>query len=363
MNQLPTIDTADIKDHAPAHHPYGPSRWPGLLVCPGYEPSKDSGDDNDFAHRGTAAHEALETGDYSKLREEDREPAQWAANAIHALTQGLETEAEIATRIPLYEVFDLSAIGGITGTCDRRWETEDGSLHVGDFKLFSKIGINNYTAQMVGYALGSDRPLNDRVVFHIFHGGSMQVETFDLTWDECLAIAKQVAYSIANPDGPRCRSGHCDHCAKAGDCPESAKVVAFGALAAGRLTLASVRANPAEAARLCDWLDAAAKRIEEARDIIATVAKEGVPIEDRATGVCYAVQVRQGRAQVPPVSGIIGRLIDEDGVSREGVLERATLSLTALRELVGKARAEEYAVRGEDTLCFVRKPGPKALKN
>ena len=335
-----------------AHHPYGPSRWPGLCVCTGYTPSKTPGE---FAERGTAVHLAIETGDYGKLREEDREVAEWMTAELHRLTQGLETDAEIKTKIPLYGVDALAAIGGVTGTCDRRWEDESDTLHVADFKAFSKIGLNDYRPQLAGYILGGTRPVDDRIMCHIFHGGSRQVETFEMTWDECLYYARQVAYAVEHPEDGRKRSQHCDHCAHAGDCPESAKVVAFGALAAGKLTSDMVRADPASAARLCDWLDMAAKRIEEAREIISSVAKEGVKIEDPVSGVRYGLQTREGRAKIPPIADIIDDMIDKDGVSRDQVLERATLSLTALRELVGKKRAEEYAVRGDDVICFVRK--------
>ena len=345
---------SDETQEPEAHHPYGPSRWPGLCVCPGYEPNKTPGD---FAERGTAVHKAIETGDYTKLREEDRETAMWMTGELARLTQGLDTDAEIKTRIPLYTVADLAAIGGVTGTCDRRWETEDGTLHVADFKAFSQIGLGDHRAQLAGYILGAKRPVDDVIACHIFHGGSRQVETFEMTWDECLAYAKTVAFAIENPDSPRRRSQHCDHCAKAGDCPESAKAVAFGVLAAGRLTKEAVRADPASAARLCDWLDAAAKRIDEAKDLIADVAKEGVAIEDNVTGVRYVVQRCEGRAAIPPVGRIIDDLIDKDGLTREAVLERATLTLTSLRELVGRERAEAYVTRGEDTLKFVRKGG------
>ena len=167
--------------------------------------------------------------------------------------------------------------------------------------------------------------------------------------------ANQVAYAIDHPEEKCKRSHHCDFCTKAGNCPESATVVAYGSMAAGKLTADMVRSDPASAARLCDWLDMAAKRIEEAKEIIANVAKEGVEIADSVSGIRYGIQVREGRAKIPPVADIIDDMIDKDGVSREAVLERSTLTLTALRELVGKKRAEEYAVRGEDVLCFVRK--------
>lgn len=342
------------------HHQYGPSRWPGLCVCPGYEPRK--GEQGEFAARGTAIHKAVETGDYSQLREEDREVAQWMTEELMRLTQGLETDREVKTMIPYYDD-ELHAIGGITGTCDRRWETEDGTLHVADFKAFSKIDTKDFRPQLAGYILGGKRPRNSVVVCHIFHGGSRQVETFEMTWDECMYYANQVAYAIDHPEEKCKRSHHCDFCTKAGDCPESAKVVAYGSLAAGRLTAEAVRSNPQAAARLCDWLDAASKRIEEAKEIIAEAAKSGVEIYDPVSGIRYGIQEREGRAKVPPVAAIIDDLRNKDGVREEEILEKATLSLTALRELVGKKRAEEYAVRGEPVLCFVRKSkGEKMLK-
>lgn len=345
------------------HHPFGPSRWPGLVACSGYTPRK--GGETEFAERGAAVHDALDTGDFSKLRDDDRETAEWMAYEIAQITQGLDNvESEVGTVIP--ETGNIpEELRGITGTCDRRWTTEDGSVHIADFKTFSKIGAKNHIPQCVGYALGGPVPKNGIFVFHILHGASRQVETVEMSVEEVCDIAREIAISIGeNLAGAKYhkRSEHCDNCAQAGDCPESARVVAFGVLAAGRLTPEVVRANPAEAARLCDWLDAAAKRIEEAREVIATVAKEGTPIEDAATGIAYEVKPRAGRAVVPPLSEIIDRLFKEDGLEERAVLERATIGLTALRELVGKARAEEYAVRGEDILCFTRKPGKKALK-
>lgn len=344
------------------HHPYGPSRWPGLCVCPGYEPRK--GGDDEYASRGTAIHKAVETGDYKGLREEDRETAQWMTEELMRLTQGLETDAEVKTCIPLLN--GMKQIEGITGTCDRRWETEDGMLHVLDFKGFSKIGMKDFRPQLAGYILGAKRPKNDSIVCHIFHGGSQQVETFEMTWHECLSYADDVMCAICgvgDPDAPRCRSAHCDNCAKAGDCPQSATVVAYGALAAGRLTTDMIRADPASAARLCDWLDAAAKRIEQAQKMIADAAKDGVEIYDPVSGIRYGIQEREGRASVPPVGEIIGDLMDKDGVEEKAILDKASLTLTALRELVGKARAEEYVTRGETVKCFVRKgEDAKALK-
>jgi len=335
------------------HHPYGPSRWPGLCVCPGYEPRR--GGDNVFAVRGTAIHKAVETGDYTALKyPEDKETAQWMTEELMRLTQGLETDSEVATCIPAIPGYE--AVKGITGTSDRRWETEDGTLHVLDFKGFSKIGMKDYKPQLAGYILGCKRPQKDVITCHIFHGGSQQVETFTMSWGECLIHAARVSDAIENPDAPRCHSDHCDFCARAGECPESAKVVAYGAMAAGRLTADMVRSDPASAARLCDWLDAAAKRIEEAKEIIAGVAKdEGVEIFDPLTGVRYGIQEREGRAKIPSVVEIIHDLMVDDGCTQEAVLAQATLTLTALRELVGKNRAEAYAVRGETVKCFVRK--------
>lgn len=345
----------------PAHHPYGPSRWTGLATCPGYAPTQ--GGDPEFRERGTAVHEALETGDFSKLREEDRATAEWMRDEVRKLTFGLDPEREVRTRIPAYMASPLAPVGGVFGTCDLRWNTEDGSLHIGDYKAFSKVGMTDYSPQLSAYALGSERPITDRVVFHVFHGGSRVVETIETDWDSCVREAEKVAFAISHPDAARCRSQHCEHCKNAPDCPESAKVVAFGTLAAGRLTREAVRADPANAARLCDWIDAAMKRLEEARAIVAACAKEdGISVEDPACGIRYEVQRSKGKARVPPVSEIIDRLIDEDGVKRESVLARATVTVTALAELVGKARAEEYAVRGEDVVKFVRKAARKELK-
>lgn len=342
------------------HHPYGPSRWPGLCECPGYKPSPFGGE---FAERGTAIHEAMETGDYSKLREDDRETAVWMTNELARMTQGLDTEAEIETEILADDADGIGPVAGVTGTCDRRWKTEDGTLHVADFKGFSKIGVGNYEAQLAGYILGGDCPKKEPIVCHVFHGGSRQVETFEMTWDECLHHARAVCFAIRNPDAPRKRSRHCDHCAHASDCPESAKAIAFGSLVAGRLTRENVAANPAEAARLCDWIDAALNRLEEARDIISETAKAGVPIEDPATGIRYEVQRCVGRAAVPPLSEIFDRLMSEDGIDEKDIVKRSTITLTNLRDLVGTARAEEYAVRGEDTLKFIRaRPSKKSLK-
>ena len=336
-----------------SHHPYGPSRWPGLCVCPGYEPRR--GGDNTFAVRGTAIHKAVETGDYTALKyPEDKETAQWMTEELMRLTQGLDTDAEVKTCIPAIPGYE--AVKGITGTSDRRWETEDGTLHVLDFKGFSKIGMKDYKPQLAGYILGGKRPQKDPIVCHIFHGGSQQVETFTMSWGECLIHAARVSDAIENPDAPRCHSDHCDHCAKSGECPESAKVVAYGAMAAGRLTADMVRSDPASAARLCDWLDAAAKRIEEAHKIIANVAKtEGVEIFDPLTGIRYGVQECEGRAKVPPLSDMFDSLTKKDGCDTNAVLAQASLTLTALRELVGKNRAEEYVTRGETEKKFVRK--------
>ena len=334
-----------------SHHPYGPSRWPGLCVCPGYEPRK--GGDNEYAERGTAIHKAVETGDYTGLRPEDAETAKWMTDELMRLTQGLETDAEVKTCIP--DDFLEEAVRGITGTSDRRWETEDGTLHVLDFKGFSKIGMKDFRAQLAGYILGCKRPKNDRIVCHIFHGGSQQVETFEMTWQECETYAAKVAFAKDYPDAPRCHSAHCDFCAKAGDCPQSATVVAYGALAAGRLTTDMIRSDPASAARLCDWLDAAAKRIEEAKEMIANVAKDGVEIYDPISGIRYGIQEREGRAKVPCVDEMWKALTETDGVETKAILTQATLTLTALRELVGKNRAEAYVTRGETVKCFVRK--------
>ena len=101
-----------------------------------------------------------------------------------------------------------------------------------------------------------------------------------------------------------------------------------------------------------------------AKEIIAKVAKdEGVEIYDPVTGVRYGIQEREGRASVPPVGEIIGMLELKDGVERQAVLDKASLTLTSLRELVGKARAEEYVTRGETVKCFVRKSKEaKAIK-
>lgn len=342
------------------HHIYGPSRWTGLFVCPGYTPRKDG--DKEYADRGSAVHEALDTGDASKLREEDREVALWMRQEIAVLTQGLDSEeSEVATVIPEDERIP-EILWGITGTCDRTWTTENGTRHIADFKAFSKIGFADHKPQLVGYALGLPWPENDRWVFHILHGGSGQVETVEMDRFAVSEIAGTVAYAIEHPFEGRRRSDHCNYCVCAGNCPESARVVAFGCVAAGRITKDLVRENPAEAARLCEWMDMAAKRIDEAREIIKAVALEGVKIEDPASGVAYEIKMSAGRAEVPPLSEIAGRLVKEDGLTHEQIMERAGLSLTALRELVGKSRAEEYAVRGEDVAKFVRKSVKKALK-
>jgi superfamily II DNA or RNA helicase len=99
----PVITTPDdpVMDDRP-HAPYGPSKLEYISTCPGFENQQSDDDTNEAAESGTRCHNACETGDVSKLSDEELVLVEMAMGYVGPIMEkSIRIEQEIRV-----EVFD-----------------------------------------------------------------------------------------------------------------------------------------------------------------------------------------------------------------------------------------------------------------
>jgi hypothetical protein len=124
------------------HHTYGPSTLNYREVCPGW--TNDKSTDPKWADEGTLMHHAAETGDISKLNEEQSSCVTACLNFVRPIEAG-------ATKVLKEQKLDV--LNGQTfGTSDRViWNGVTKKVTVVDFK-FGRIPVEDAETNLQGWA-------------------------------------------------------------------------------------------------------------------------------------------------------------------------------------------------------------------
>jgi hypothetical protein len=225
--------TAELPQEEPAHAEFSPSSLKYVAACLGYEP--ESGTTNDAAEMGTRIHEALETGDWSKLNDYETSLAQGCANAEdaifanHDVIIGKDSDEdfkEIRLKIELLreETF---------GTCDRLVLCKDVGIQI-DYKTgLGAIDEPQVNWQAKAYVTGAFQMFpqlqaihfyfiavrRDEILYHTFTRDDVEEMVKDLSG--LIKAAKQMrsCFSEADPMMLTPQSRVCNYCKNAGTCP------------------------------------------------------------------------------------------------------------------------------------------------
>ncbi len=230
-----TTNTANIVDEEEAHAEFGPSSIKMSAHCPGYEGESGT---NPAAEMGTRIHEALETGDWSKLNDYESSLAQGCRNAEDAIfdhhgyeLSGLDDYKEIRLTMQLRgeETF---------GTCDRLTVNGAEAVQI-DYKT-GQMAVDepqdNWQAK--AYVLGAFQRFpqletihfyfiacrRDEILFHTFKREDMEEIVHAIS--EVIKRAKKVraCFSDTDPSELIPQLKICNYCKNAGRCPSLAKL-------------------------------------------------------------------------------------------------------------------------------------------
>lgn len=80
--------TSQYNPHQMSHHKYGPSALAAYELCSHYEAKPDDGIVHPVTAQGTKLHEAVETGDFKGLTQEEERLANWCVERITEWTEG-----------------------------------------------------------------------------------------------------------------------------------------------------------------------------------------------------------------------------------------------------------------------------------
>lgn len=233
----PMKETNKVVDEEEAHAEFGPSSIKMSAHCPGYEGESGT---NPAAEMGTRIHEALETGDWSKLNDYESSLAQGCRNAEDSIFDHhnysdnfneLEDYKEIRLTMKLRgeETF---------GTCDRLTVNGNEAVQI-DYKT-GKMAVDepqdNWQAK--AYALGTFQNFpqvdtihfyfiacrRDEILFHTFKRDD--VEEIVHAISDVIKRAKKVraCFSKADPNDLIPQLKICNYCKNAGKCPSLAKL-------------------------------------------------------------------------------------------------------------------------------------------
>lgn len=201
------------------HSLYGPSNYPAWEQCCHYDSDNNQRAD---ASLGTLIHAQADAYIIDGV-EPDNATARWFGDTILQLAEGHTRTLAVEVRLPNKE-------GDIWGYADAVW-VDNRVLHIADFKSFSD-STKDYSAQLCGYGSLSrqGRNLNfigqflcntndnDKIVLHILHGMSRQVETIETTYKECdERVASILAGRIGMNAEPRINS-YCQFCKHIKEC-------------------------------------------------------------------------------------------------------------------------------------------------
>lgn len=182
--QTTTLNPEAVVAHASrGHHPYSPSTLQAREASPCYKPS--SGGTNKAAERGTAQHEAVETGDVGNLSDEEAAAVALAMDCLQEAERQLGPDCftEREEFMPVDDQFHLVKTGtlvtdslGLLVEATERWDGTTGGYadaavvslskrkaHILDWK-FGKFAVEpaKNNTQGIAYALGLWKRIKDR---------------------------------------------------------------------------------------------------------------------------------------------------------------------------------------------------------
>lgn len=194
------------------HSSLGPSNYPAWEQCCHYD--SDDNQRND-ASLGTRIHEQAEAYINDGV-EPENSTAHWFGDTILQIANGNSVYTE--TKLSYDDIW---------GYADAMWEDDD-VWHIADFKSFSD-GTKDYSAQLCGYAaLSWPRPCDDyilehpegwhKVVLHILHGMSRQVETIETTYEECQQRTLRILNARRSKSSQPVINSYCQFCKHIKEC-------------------------------------------------------------------------------------------------------------------------------------------------
>ena len=350
-------ETTPTPETKSAHHPFGMSAWPALVECPAYQ---SSGETTALGEAGTAAHEALDTGESSGEDDLDAAAA-WGVGEIAKLFAkyppmgdvcGEKDGGRVTIRRPEGDPF--YALNGIFGTGDRFWTDINGLPHILDFKTFSRKG-REHVPQLAGYAF-AEFPSEPRVMVHVLCGGTRSVYNKMLSAFDIEGIAYDVMFAVTSgKTAERCAGSHCTYCANRPDCycyaehgrarlEEPGTALARMPLFATRTEIA---ANAQLAAKFLAWAVKADKAIKETKNTIKQAIRDGVTVADFDTGKVWVIKEVNGPAQAVALSEVM-KLVGDD--LPEGWQEKLAVGKTTAVKAFGEHVAAVFPVSVQERL-------------
>jgi len=230
-----TTNTAATVDEEEEHAEYSPSALKYHAACPGY--IGESGT-NPAAEMGTRIHEALETGDWSKLNDYESSLAQGCRNAEESIFG--HHGVDVASSDDYKEIrLTMNLLGEKTfGTCDRLTVVGDTGVQI-DYKTGQgAIDEPQENWQAKAYATGAFQRFpeletihfyfiacrRDEILFHTFKRGDVDEMVEDLSG--IIKRAKKVRACFEDADVsiliPQTKV--CNYCGNAGKCPSLAQL-------------------------------------------------------------------------------------------------------------------------------------------
>jgi len=206
------------------HHELSPSSAPALMQCACYK--SHSGGDDPFsdANKGTALHnytESLIIGetpeDTGVLDDGEKEKCETAAANVIAFCKSHNMGCKIQVEIPV-NILDVRGKVISAGTQDiLSLPDVGGDLKSGfDFKPKN----HDYKPQQAFYALGRMQELGvDRLHWFEYYILPEKMITYDLTYDECIAIVRCVYLRKYSKDKKPQACHFCKNCDNILDCP------------------------------------------------------------------------------------------------------------------------------------------------
>lgn len=361
------------------HHPYGPSRWPALAVCPHYV-GKPGGAD---AQKGVALHALFAKAAKGELDADAEENAAdiFERNTIALGRAVLEMAGGNGEKVMVEEtvtcpnppgVDDCFEDGQIFGRTDAAWfDAKSGDLHVADLKMVENPD-RDYRPQLVAYAYGLAREWDAMPTCHLhtLYVDTRSIKSDVMEWEELeksYRILRAKVYRASRPQEAAAlpvQSGWCQLCAKFEGCaaPRAvAETVAEGALAdlakpAEWAALAAPRK-----AQICVLADTVEKWAKAVKANAAADAKAGVAIEDPENGIYYGLQERKGVLNLDTDKA--WEVAKAHDIKREQFVACLKLDAKAFKALLmawmkgreAEALLETCGTRGNGTVSFVRK--------
>lgn len=328
------------------HARYSPSMLSDIEDCPCFTKAEEiEGEENDAAAEGTMLHHACETGDYSRIENEEQMNAVENALAyVNRLVESLPGKPQVRREVRL-------VLKGITfGTADVLvLDRVNRHVHIMDYK-FVRTSVahaeHNLQTQAYGAAALERFPTYEKVVCHIIAPriGDYTSAEFDrglLTSvrDRIKTIIERAADPFKTPSAGSC----CTFCGVKARCPALTQSAVATVRGAGLLPLPSVfdiegLINPEDRAKamllakvLPDW----AKEVKQV--MTAAVLEYG----DEIPG--FSLRRRAGSVSVRDQAEVLNQIVHNLGITHEEILQSgiATISLSRLADYMMEHRPVE----------------------